>query len=456
MSVMPAPAGFSAASWAAAAAAVWIAIWWFTEAAPLAATALLPLLLFPMAGIRSLGDTASAYGDPVLFLFLGGFVISQALQESGLHRRIARFVVRRSGRRPAARLAGVMGATAFLSMWISNTASAIMMVPIALSIARSIDADDAERGRAIEVAFLLAIAYGASIGGVATLIGTPPNALAAAYLGRVHGIQIGFSHWLLIGLPTVLILLPACWFMLSRALPAGVPMGVGEDGLLADVAPPPSRAEIATAAVFGTAAVAWIVRPVLNDLWPGLPIGDTSIAIAAAVLLFALPVRRADGARLLGQEDVSGLPWHVLILFGGGLALAGAIADTGLAASLGKEIAALGGSSAFLVTVALVAFIVLLTEVTSNTATAAAFLPIAGAVAVQSGADILAVVAPVTLAASCAFMMPVATPPNAVVFGTGRVRLGDMMRAGIRMNLVAMATLIGLAWLMPWGLFAAR
>jgi sodium-dependent dicarboxylate transporter 2/3/5 len=237
-------------------------------------------------------------------------------------------------------------------------------------------------------------------------------------------------------------------------LPAGAL--AGEERFHADVAPRLSPAELATAVVFGAAASAWLVRPVLNDLWPRLPIGDTTVAIAAAVVLFALPVRRTDGARLLGQEDFGALPWHVLVLFGGGLALAGAIADTGLAGSLGALITPLGGSSALLITLLLVVFIVLLTEVTSNTATAAAFLPIAGAVAVQSGADILSVVAPVALAASCAFMMPVATPPNAVVFGTGNVRLVDMMRAGMRMNLIAMLTLAGLAWLMPWELVAAR
>jgi len=454
MAVLPAPAGFTPASWTVAAVAVWIVVWWFTEAVPLAATALLPLLLFPLTGVRALGVTASAYADPILFLFLGGFVISQAMQESGLHRRIAQFVVRRAGRRLAARLAGVMGATAFLSMWISNTASAIMMVPIALSVARSVATGEDDGRRPVEAAFLLSVAYGASIGGVATLIGTPPNALAAAYLSRVHGIQIGFSQWLLIGLPTVLVLLPVCWLMLSRLVKSGAV--AAEDGSQPARALPLSRAEFATAVVFATAAIAWIARPALNDLWPDIPIGDTTIALGAAVLLFALPVRRADGARLLGEENIAQLPWQVLILFGGGLALAGAIADTGLAEALGKEVAVLGGNSGFLVTVALIVFIVLLTEVTSNTATAAAFLPIAGAVAAQFGVDVLGVVAPVALAASCAFMMPVATPPNAVIFGTGRISLAEMMRAGIRMNLVAMATLVGLAWLMPWGLIAAR
>lgn len=437
-----APAGMDAMAWRMLGATLWMVVWWLTEALPIAATALLPLVLLPLLGIRGAAETASSYANPLIFLFLGGFLLSAALQQVGLHRRIALGIIAVVGRSPGRIVLGFMLATAFLSMWISNTATAILMYAVALSVigvvARQDDGAGVERN--FGVVLMLAVAYSASIGGVGTLIGTPPNAMLASFLAGSHGIEIGFAQWLLLGLPVVGVMLPAAWLLLTRVLfPVTLETTPGAAAALGDETRALGRmrpAERLVAAVFVLTATGWILRVPLARL-TGLPLDDTMIAIAAALVLFALPVPGGDGP-VLRWEAARDVPWGILILFGGGLALAGGFDASGLAAWIGEAVSGLTLAPTLLV-LAVLAAVVFLTEITSNTASTATLLPIMAAVALGLGMDAMALTLPVALGASMAFMMPVATPPNAIVFAYPQMELRDMLRAGLLLNLVAIA-----------------
>lgn len=447
--MLPAPAGMSEAGWRTAAVGLVMATWWVTEAIPIPATALLPLVLFPVLGVASIGAAAAPYANPIIFLFLGGFVLAGAMQRWELHRRIALTVVNALGTRPHRVVLGFMLATAFLSMWVSNTATAVMMMPIGLSVIALVAPREEETGLPGQLNFgtslMLGIAYAASIGGMATLIGTPPNALLAGYMQSTHGVEIGFAEWMLVGVPLVVVTLPVTWVLLTRV---SFPIAIREipggraaiRGRLSALGPI-TRAEWRVAVVFAATALAWIFRPLVEDAVPGL--SDAGIAMAAALVLFLVPAGRTDPegvpVRLMDWDTAEALPWGVLLLFGGGLSLAAAVSDTGLAEWIG---AALGGLDAW-PTVALVLLVttvvVFLTELTSNTATAAALLPVLAPLAVALGEGPLLLAAPAALAASCAFMMPVATPPNAIVYGSGYVTIPQMVRAGFWLNLLFIA-----------------
>lgn len=445
--LLPAPAGMADPAWATAAVALLLAVWWMTEALPLGATSLLPLVLFPLLGISSVEAAAAPYANPTVFLFLGGFLIAIAVERSGLHRRAALAILGRVGARPANLVAGFMAATALLSMWISNTATTLMMLPMAMSVLALAGGEegrappDAELGPAV----LLGVAYAASIGGLGTLIGTPPNALLAAFLSERVGFEIGFGRWMLIGVPLVLISLPICWLIVTRlACRLGdAPVG-GIDGIAAArrALGPPSGAERMVGAVMAGAALLWMLRPLVARVVPGLD--DATIAVGGALLLFALPVNWRKREFALDGADLERLPWSVLLLFGGGLSLAAAIQSSGLAAWIGAALERLGTLPLPLLVLGVVASVVFLSELASNTAAAATFLPIAGALAAGIGASPLLLVVPAALAASCGFMLPVATPPNAIVYGTGRVPLQRMLRAGLLLNL-AMIAIVTLA-----------
>lgn len=438
--LLAAPAGLSAEAWRVAGVAALMALWWVTEVIPLPATALVPLVLLPPLGLASIADAAAPYANPVIFLFLGGFVLAAALSRCGLHRRIALGIVAASGSSAAALVAGFMGATAFLSMWVSNTATVLMVLPIALSVL-ALDGGSTEAasgatggGTAFAVALMLGLAYAANIGGMATLIGTPPNALLAGFMGETYGVQVGFVEWLALGGPLVAVALPVAWWLLTRDLSGtGAPdrsrvlaarAGLGRL----------SREEAVVGAVTALTAAAWMTRPVLARWLPG--VSDAGIAIAGALALFLLSAAAAKREPLLRWDDVEALPWGVLILFGGGLSLAAAIQASGLAAWIGSSFGAARALPSLVVVGVVTAAVVYLTELTSNTATAATFLPIAAAVAVGVGIDPFQLAAAVALAASAAFMMPVATPPNAVVYGSGVVPIGRMVRAGFWLNIV--------------------
>lgn len=442
MLLLPPPEGLTPAAWYTAAVGLLMAVWWVTEAIPIPATALLPLVLFPVLRIATIDEAASPYANPIIFLFLGGFVLALGMQRWGLHRRIALAILAAVGTQPVALVGGFMLATAFLSMWVSNTATAVMMLPIGLSIIEVVlprGENAVEPGESnFATALMLGIAYAASIGGLATLIGTPPNALLAGFVRESYGIQIGFAQWMLVGLPLVVVALPLTWLVLTRvAFPVRLRQTPGSVNIIEDERRslgPRSRGETLVAVVFVVTAAAWITRPLLEEWVPGL--SDTGIAIAAALVLFLLPVDLRRGEFVLTWEWAERLPWGVLILFGGGLSLAGAISKTGLAAWIGSGVAAFGTWPILVVIVVTTTVIVFLTELTSNTATTAAFLPVVSSVALGLGENPLLLAIPAAIAASCAFMMPVATPPNAIVYGSSFITIPQMARAGLILNLL--------------------
>ncbi|MDX1675131.1 MAG: DASS family sodium-coupled anion symporter [Longimicrobiales bacterium] len=448
----PVPAGMAPAAWRTAAVGLLMAVWWVTEAIPIPATALLPLVLFPVLDVTGIGDTAAPYASPIIFLFMGGFMIAAAMQRWQLHRRIALTVVHALGTRPHRLVLGFMLATAFLSMWVSNTATAVMMMPIGLSViglVRPGQDDDALPGQlAFGTALMLGIAYAASIGGLGTLIGTPPNALLAGFLETTYGYELGFARWMLVGLPLSVLALPLVWLYLTRlAFPIGIDEIPGGRAMIRDELRdlgPVSAGERRVGIVFGLTALAWITRPLLDDVVPGL--SDAGIAMGAALALFLIPVDRETGRFALDWGTAQDLPWGVLILFGGGLSLAAAVTETGLAEWIGAALSGLGSWPTVLLVAGVTAVIVFLTELTSNTATAAAFLPILGPLAVALGENPLLLAVPAALGASCAFMMPVATPPNAIVYGSGYITIPQMARAGLALNLLFILLITGLAY----------
>jgi sodium-dependent dicarboxylate transporter 2/3/5 len=459
MLLLDPPPGLSPTGWKVAAIAALMAVWWVTEAVPIPVTGLLPLALFPTFGVATMAETSSPYADPLIFLFLGGFLIALGLEKWNLHRRIALGVVSFVGTRPAALVGGFMLATAFLSMWVSNTATAVMMLPIGLSVIGLLSREGEEGAGGFATALLLGIAYAASIGGLATLIGTPPNALLAAFMGRTYGVEIGFAQWMAIGLPLTVLLLFLAWLILTRlafTLPKAEIAGSGE--LIARELASLGRLsgpEVRVGLVFLAAAVLWVARPALEGVLPA-GVNDTVIAIAAGVALFLIPAGGGNppGTALLDWQAAKRLPWGVLLLFGGGLSLAAAIAKSGLAAWIGAGFAGLSAWPVILVVLLVATAIIFLTELTSNTATAAAFLPLMASVAPALQVDPFLLTIPVALAASCAFMLPVATPPNAIVFGSGHLTVAQMARAGFLLNLAGIAAIVGLVWLLVGPVFA--
>lgn len=439
MLYLPAPEGLSPEGWHTAAVASLMAVWWITEALPIAVTALLPVVLVPLLNIATIGDATAPYANPLIFLFMGGFMIAVAMQRWDLHRRIALNIVRYVGVNPDSIIMGFILASAFLSMWVSNTATALMMLPIALSVLHLVEDQRKDTGKLnFEIVLVLSIAYACNIGGMGTLIGTPPNALLAGFMSENYGFEIGFAQWMMLGIPLMLIALPLLYLLLVKViypvrlkeLPGGKKLIQGQLAGLGTI----SSAEKKVAFVFGITALMWICRPLLTDFLPGL--SDAGIAVGAAISLFIIPVDIKKKQFLLSWSDAEELPWGVLILFGGGLSLASAISNTGLAEWIGQGVGVLGGWPMVLLIGAVISLIVFLTEITSNTATTAAFLPILASVAIGLGENPLLLAVPAALGASCAFMLPVATPPNAIVYGSGKITIPEMSNAGLWLNLI--------------------
>ncbi len=441
--LLPAPEGMTPEAWRLVAMTTWMVIWWLCEAVPMGATALLPIILMPLYGIEGIGKVTRDYGHPIIFLFLGGFLLAVAMQRVGLHRRIALKIVAAIGSSPRRIVLGFMVATAFLSMWITNTASTILMFAVALSVISFIRdrTESPEEAKLFALALLLGIAYSASIGGLGTLIGTAPNGLLVSVLSGEYGIRIGFFDWMKIGVPVIFVMLPITWLLLTFVLFRLGDMHFGDLGqVIRDeqrALGAMSRGETLVAVVFALTAIGWIFRVPLASL-SGLPISDTAIAIAAAMALFAIPISRSERSYALDRKAFVELPWDVLLLVGGGLALADGFGSTGLAAWIADSVAQIEVSTWVLILLA-TTVIVYMTEITSNTASTATFLPILAAVAVGLGLDPRVLAIPVTLGASMAFMMPVATPPNAIVFSYEDMHLRDMVRAGLWLNVVAIA-----------------
>lgn len=449
-----------------AATAILMGIWWMTEAVPLPATALLPLIVFPALGEEITIDSVGAsYGNNVIFLFMGGFLLALAMQRWNLHRRIALVVVRAMGPKPGGMILGFMIATGFLSMWVSNTATAVMMLPIGISVLllvakftagkdeSQVDVPGVTNGEAGEdaadaplpvvksnfgTALMLGIAYSASVGSLGTLIGTPPNTLLAGYMSDSHGVVIGFGQWMLVGVPLAVVMMALVWFVLTKVLfkPEIKEIPGGRELIQEELRKlgPMSTGEKMVGTIFILAALSWVFIPIL---FPGL-ISDAGIAMVVGVVLFLLPAGANRGVRLLDWESAVKLPWGVLLLFGGGLALSSQFSGSGLTDWIGDSVSGLAGIPIILMVLLFATGILFLTELTSNTATAATFLPVAGGVALGIGADPLLLAIPVALAATCAFMLPVATPPNAIAYGSGYVTIGQMVKGGIWLNLIAM------------------
>ncbi|MFV0408305.1 MAG: SLC13 family permease [Paracoccus sp. (in: a-proteobacteria)] len=446
-----------------------MAIWWMSEAIPLSATSLLPIVLIPMLTERTVNEATAPYASSIVVLFLGGFLIAIAMEKWNLHRRVALLTLRRVGVQPKRIVLGMMLATGFLSMWVSNTATTLMMLPIGLSVLTLViersqksreSADVAEQLaaggtisevvkddniRAFGICLMLAIAWAATIGGLGTLLGSPPNAIVAGYVSDELGRKIGFLEWMMIGLPLALTFILIAWVLMTNFLypfklnevPGGKAMINEQIGLLGPV----SQGERMVMLVFGSAAFFWVVPGLIGSLF-GISLGpldnlnDTAVAIAAGITLFILPGKGKTEMVLTWKDAEDGLPWGVLLLFGGGLSLAGAVKASGLDQWFGMQVQGLGTLTPILLVMAVTTLILFLTEVTSNTATAATFIPILGGVALGIGFDPMALLIPAAFAATCAFMLPVGTPPNAIVFGTGAVTIGQMARGGFVLNVV--------------------
>jgi len=440
------PDGIEPAAARVAAVAVLMAVWWITEAIPLAATALLPVVLFPAFGVMETSRAAAPYANHLIFLFLGGFLIAVTMERWDLHRRVAVVTIRLVGAGPGRILLGFMLATAFLSMWISNTATALMMVPIGTAVIRHTEScsplpgprhDAAASPGAFGTALMLGIAYSASIGGVATLIGTPPNVILAGFIEERWGRTISFASWMAFGVPLAATMLLLAWLFLRhrfirdvRELPGGMECIDEEERKLGPV----SRAEKRTAAVFLLVAAGWIARGVFEHESLSM-ITDSTIAVGGAVLLFLIPSGSGSGRFLLDWRTASKIPWEVIILFGGGLSLAGGFRLTGLDLWIGQWISVLQGVHYALLTAGIVLLTIFLTEITSNTATSAMLIPVVAGIAVTMSIHPFGPLVAACVAASYAFMLPVATPPNAVVFSSRRVTIAQMAGAGIALNI---------------------
>ena len=437
--LMPTPAGMTPQAQAMAAIAVLMASWWMSEAIPIPATALLPVVLYPLLDIMDTGTVTRSYAHHLVFLFLGGFLIALTMQRWNLHRRIAMHIVNRVGTSETRLVLGFMLATAFLSMWISNTATAMLMVTIGIAVLFQIsDARDA-KDTGFETALMLGIAYAASIGGVATLIGTPPNAILAGVAESTLGLQIGFTDWMRFALPLSLLMLLSAWLYLTRV---AYRLGSNHSEERAAVI----RAELAglgamssaekrVALVFLSVAILWITRGLI-DLPLLRQLNDSSIAIAAAVLLFILPAGGEESKTLLDWETAQQLPWDILILFGGGFALASGFSETGLTRYLADQLGGLSGLPGWLVIATVCLLVIFLTEVTSNTATASLLLPFMAVLGEATGLQPLMLMVAAALSASFAFMLPVATPPNAIVFASRCITIPQMARAGLWLNIL--------------------
>lgn len=446
---------------------LWMAIWWFTEAVPIAVTALLPIVCFPLFGVGTAAQTLKEYSNDTIYLFLGGFLIAAGIARWGLDRRIALHTIRIVGTKPKQIVMGIMLATAFLSAWVSNTATAAMMLPIALALMAVVRStrvnepiDKAERN--FGVCLLLSVAYGASLGGVYTLIGTPPNGIFARFVDQTYNVPVNFVDWLMISAPTMTILIIATYlmlvFVLFREQPGELPGGKEWVANEIKHLGPLTRGEWTVLIVFCAAALLWTFGPMLRGLEiggmkPFKPMSDTIIAMAAGIILFIIPVDAKKGIHALDWSSAAkGVSWDVLLLFGGGLAMAAAIQRTGAAEAVGAAAVSLAGMPEWVIVGGVTTLACFASEFTSNTALAATMMPLVAAIADSIGADVQALLVGATMATSCAFMMPVGTPPNAMVFGTGRIKIGDMLRAGIWLNILAVIIITAVSMIIDPGI----
>lgn len=436
---------------------VLMAVWWASEALPIAVTSLVPLVLMPVLGVATMPETAARYMNPISFLFFGGFTMALAIERCGLHRRIALLVLNLVGLSTGKIIAGIMGVAAFISMWISNTSTTLMLIPSALAISTLFRQHFMDQGTSekqisnFDVSMFLGLAYGATLGGLGTLVGTPPNAFAAGYVQTQYGIELDFVNWMLVGVPLTLIMLPIVWLVLTQMLypvnfsaPASLKnylaTSLNELGAL-------KSAEKRVLAIFLFMVAAWLTRKPLMSALGISGVSDASIALLATFALFIIPsgeVRpsgETKGEKLISWADMSRIPWGVLLLFGGGFALANGMSVSGLSAWIGGQLAPLGTAGIAMLIFATCALVIFLTEITTNLATTSTLLPVVAAMSLEMNLPPLMLIVTVTLATSFAFMFPVATAPNAIVFGSGKINITQMFRAGIVLNLISIGVL---------------
>ncbi len=430
------------------AVAAWMITWWITEAVSISVTALLPLLLFPLLKVMPIGDVGANYGSPIIFLFFGGFVLALALEKVDLHKRIALNIIRITGTTPNRVVLGFMIATAALSMWISNTASTVVMLPIAMSVIHLLIHDEdgfTKDDRNFALSVMLGIAFSANTGGIATVIGTPPNSVLIGLLENEYNIEVSFLKWMSIGLPYSIVLLTICYLVLVKWMFPNrhLKFNASKDVISGELKKlgPMSGKERMVLVIFGCTVFLWIFRTVINKLIPGLALSDTVISVLAAIALFGIPYNLRKSDFIINWGDTTKLAWGILILFGGGLALANGMSVSGLVDMVSSAIAE-SDISILLTASLLILLMLFMTELMSNVALVAVLAPVVAGIAIGLDIPMLHLLIPVTIASSCAFMLPMATPPNAIVFASGYVKVYEMARVGIILNLISVGLLI--------------
>ncbi|MBQ4915799.1 DASS family sodium-coupled anion symporter [Maribacter sp. MMG018] len=430
--------------------AIWMIVWWITEAVSISVTALLPLLLFPILKVMPMEEVGANYGSPIVFLFFGGFVMALALEKVNLHKRIALTIIKITGTTPNKVVLGFMIATAVLSMWISNTASTVVMLPIAMSVIQLLvnDTDGfTKRDRNFALSVMLGIAFSANAGGIATVIGTPPNSVLIGLLENEYNIEISFLKWMIIGLPFSIIMVSICYLALVKLMYPNKGLEFNASKSIIDnelqKLGPITRKEKMVLVIFGITTFLWIFRTVINSIVPNLGISDAMISIFAALALFTIPFNVKKGLFILDWRDTQKLAWGILVLFGGGLALAKGMSVTGIVDLVASAIAE--SEISILFTASLLIFLMLfMTELMSNVALVAVLAPVVAGIALGLGLPIEHLLIPITMASSCAFMLPMATPPNAIVFASGYIKVYEMAKVGFLLNIIAIILLIGL------------
>ncbi len=438
-------------AWTVIGIALWMITWWITEAAPIPVTAILPIVLFPLTGIFTIDEATAPYANKIIFLFMGGFMLGLAMEKHNLHKRIALNLIKKTGTNPNGIILGFMLTTAFISMWISNTATTVMMLPIALSITSLLDigANSDKGKKRFALALMLSIAYAANVGGTATIIGTPPNVAWVGFMNDMLGYEVTFSRYLAIGLPICIIMLGVVYLMLTRVLFPSHINNLAQSGQVIDEQLKElgkiNKAEKRVALIFVVTALTWILRGTINDLIGTNLLSDAMIAMAGGILMFITPVDIKKGEFLMNWEYTQKLPWGILILFGGGLTLAKAMEKSDIVQVVGESIAGTGELNQILLIAGLTAFMLFMTEIMSNIALVVIFLPVVIGISQSLDVNPMYLTIPVTLASSYAFMMPISTPPNAIVFSSGMIRMKDMMRAGVLLNIIAILLLVVLS-----------
>ena len=445
------PAGMPVEAWRTTALVVLMATWWMTQALPLTATALVPFVAFPLFGIMGAGESAASYYSPILFLVLGGAIIALAIERTGLHRRLALAIIKRGGTTPAAMLLAFMTATAIISMIVSNTATTLIMIPIAVAVLRAASIKDGATD-GFAGALAMGIAFAASIGGLGTLVGSPTNAIAVGIIERITGVHISFLTWALYGIPLVILAIPLCWLILMKVQrvqptdfdPAVAMTGIGETGAW-------SIAEKRLVPLVAAVVAAWVAIPLATPFLPPDSLTDGTVAIIGALLLFVIPDGSAEGGKrraILNWEEAKRAPWGVIRRFGGGLALAAGIGESGLALWLGTALEPLRAVHPLVIALVVVALVVLVTEFASNVATASGMIPVVGSLVLATGSDPMLLALPAAMAASWGFMLPSGTGPNAIAWATGHIALPKMLKAGFLLDLAGVPLMVGTVWMM--------